>query len=82
MLAADAQVDIGVGGPAPAGGVGDQTAHAVLVQTGEGVALEDFLLIVGVQELARVVTAEAEDQLSQVVGAVIAARGISIMLPT
>ena len=69
VLAADAQLHVGVGGPAPAAGIGDQTAHAMLVQTGEGIALVDLLLIVGVQELAGVVPAEAEDQLGQVVGA-------------
>ncbi len=94
MLAADAQMDVGVSGTAPAAGVGNQTAYAVLVQTGEGVLLVDLLLVVGLQEFARVVPAEAEYQLGQVVGAEreeigvsissahMAARGISIMLPT
>ena len=68
VLAADAQMQVRVGAPAPAGGVGDQTAHAVLVQLGKRIVLVDLLVIVGVQELARVIPAEAEDQLGQVVG--------------
>ena len=69
VLAADAQVDVGVGGPAPAAGVVDQAAHAVLVQLGEGIELIDLLLIVGVQEFAGVVPRETEGHLGQVVGA-------------
>ena len=60
VLAADAKVKGGVRGAAPAGGVGNQSAYAMLVQTGEGIALEDLLLIVGIQELAGIVTGEAE----------------------
>ena len=69
VLAADTQMHIGVGGAAPAAGVGNQAAHTVLVQTGEGVLLVDLLLVVGLQELAGVVPGEAEHQLGKVVGA-------------
>ena len=65
VLAADAKVKGGVRGAAPAGGVGNQSAYAMLVQTGEGIALENLLLIIGVQELARIIPAEAEDQLGR-----------------
>ena len=48
VLTANAQVYAGIGGAAPPAGVGNQAAHAVLVQTGEGIALIDFFLVVGV----------------------------------
>src|SRR5699024_2597499 len=40
-----------------------------LVQLGEGIVLVDLGVVVGIQELAGVVTAEAEGHLGQVVGA-------------
>ena len=46
-----------------------QGTDAGLIQLGEGVVLEDLGVVVGVQELACVVTAEAVGQLGQVVGA-------------
>ena len=69
MLAADAQVQVGVGGAAQLAGHVHQLAHAGLVQLGEGIVLVDLVVVVGVQELAGVVTAEAEGHLGQVVGA-------------
>ena len=60
VLAADAQLDVGAGLAAQLGSHLHQLAHAVLIQTGEGIALEDLVVIVGAQELAGVVTAEAE----------------------
>jgi len=68
-LAADAQVDVGAGLAAQLGGHVHQLANALLVQTGEGILLVDLLVVVGAQELAGVVTAEAEGHLGQVVGA-------------
>ena len=69
MLAADAQLDVGAGLAAAFGSHLDQLANAVLIQSGEGIVLIDLVLIVGIQELAGVVTAEAEGHLGQVVGA-------------
>ena len=69
MLAAHAQMQLGVGGAAHLAGHIHQLAHAGLVQLGEGIVLVDLLVVIGVQELARVITAEAESHLSQVVGA-------------
>ena len=45
----------------------DELADAGLVESGKRVGLEDLLLIVGVQELAGVVTGEAEGHLGEVV---------------
>ena len=59
MLAADAQLDVGAGLAAAFGSHLDQLANAVLIQSGEGIVLIDLVLIVGIQELAGVVTAEA-----------------------
>ena len=69
MLAADAQADVGAGLPAQLHGHGHQLAHAGLVQMGEGIGLVDLGVVVVVQELARVIPAEAEGHLGQVVGA-------------
>ena len=69
MLAADAQVNVGVGGAAHLGGHVHQLANTGLVQLGEGIVLVDLLVVVGVQELAGVVAGEAEGHLGQVVGA-------------
>ena len=95
VLTTDAQMQVGVSGTAQLGSHLDQTAHALLVQLGKGIVLIDLPIVVGIQELARVVTAEAEGHLSQVVGAKgeevgllgdfvsgDSARGISIMVPT
>src|SRR6185369_11726448 len=48
VFAADAQLYIGPGRPAPFGGDADQVADAFLVQADEGVLLEDALLDIGV----------------------------------
>ena len=69
VFAADAQMQVGAGGTAQLGGHLHQLAHAHLIQLGEGIVLVDLLIIVSAQELAGVVTAEAEGHLSQVVGA-------------
>ena len=49
MLAADAQVQVRVGGAAQLSGHLHQLAHALLVQLGEGIVLVDLLVIVGTQ---------------------------------
>ena len=69
MLAADAQNDVGTGSAALFGSNLHQLANALLVQTGEGVVLVNLVLVVSAQELAGVVTGEAEGHLGQVVGA-------------
>ncbi len=51
MLTADAQLDVGAGLAAQLGSQLNQLAHAVLIQTGEGIGLADLLVVVGVQEL-------------------------------
>ena len=95
MLAADAQMDVGAGGAAQLAGHIHQLAHTDLIQPGERIALIDLVVVVGGQELAGIVTAEAEGHLSQVVGTegeelrlggdgISGQRsaGISIMVPT
>ena len=52
VLAADAQLQVGAGLAAQLAGHFHQTAHAGLIQTGEGIALVDLVGVVGVQELA------------------------------
>src|SRR5690349_22467108 len=69
MLAADAELDIRPLGPAALGGQPYKITNAVLVETDEGVLLEDALLDIGVEEPAAVVAADAEGGLGQVVGA-------------
>ena len=69
MLAADAQLDVGAGLAAAFGSYLDQLANAVLIQLCEGIVFVDLSVVVSGQELACVVTAEAEGHLSQVVGA-------------
>ena len=69
MLAADAQLDVGTGLPAEVCCHLYKLADANLIKACEGIALEDLLLIVIAEELACVVTAEAEGHLGEVVGA-------------
>ena len=69
VFAADAQLDIGSGRLAAFDGYLHQLAYADLVQTGEGIGFKYLLLVVVAEELARVVTAEAERHLGEVVGA-------------
>ena len=69
VLAADAQLDVGAGLTAEIGCHLDQLADADLVEAGEGIVLVDLLVVVSAQELAGVVTGEAEGHLGQVVGA-------------
>ena len=67
VLAADAEVDVRVGLAAHLGGHGDELADAGLIETGERIALVDLLVVVRAEELAGIVTAEAEGHLGQVV---------------
>ena len=70
MLAADADLEGGLGGPAPLGAEAHQLAHAVHVDHLEGVARQQAELEVGVHHPALdVVAREAEGHLGQVVGA-------------
>ena len=57
------------GGAAHFGGHLHQLADALLVEVGERIGLVDLVVVVGVEELAGVVAAEAERHLGQVVGA-------------
>src|SRR5438105_57634 len=69
VLAADAELGVGALGAAALGGDADQVADALLVEADEGVLLEDALVDIGVEEPPRVVAADAEGCLGQVVGA-------------
>ena len=68
VLAANAQLDIRASLLTQFHSHLHQAAHAVLVQMGEGIELIDLLVVIGVQELACVVPAEAEGHLRQIVG--------------
>ena len=63
VLAADAQMDVGTGAAAQFCSHAYQTAYTMYVQLGEGVKLVDLVVVVGIQELASVITAEAEGHL-------------------
>ena len=95
MFAADAELEAGLGRASAFGGDRDQLADALDVDADERVARIDPLLDIDGQELRRVVAADAERGLGQVVGAEreeigergdlrarIAARGSSIIVPT
>ena len=95
MLAADAELQVVARLAAALAADLDQLADALDVERGEGIVLEDAALLVLLQERRRVVAAEAEGRLRQVVGAegeelrrlgdlagAQAARGSSIMVPT
>ena len=69
LLAADAQLDVGTGLAAEIRSHLHQAANAHLIELGEGIGLVDLVVVVAGQELAGVVTAEAEGHLGQVVGA-------------
>ena len=69
VLAADAVVQLSAGGLALGDSHLHQLADAGLVQLGEGIVLIDLGIVVGGQELACIVTGEAEGHLSQVIGA-------------
>ena len=69
LLAADAQLDVGTGLAAEIRSHLHQAANAHLIELGEGIGLVDLVVVVAGQELAGVVTAEAEGHLGEVVGA-------------
>ncbi len=95
MLAADTNMQLRINRLTKFDSHLHQFADTCLIQLGEWIVLEDLGVIVSVQELACIITGEAEGHLSQVVGteaeevrllaissAVRAALGISIMVPT
>mgnify|MGYP006928869583 CR=1 FL=1 len=95
VLAADTKLDVRAGGLTELASHLNELAYANLVELCERIVLVDLLIIVSAEELACVVTAEAEGHLSKVVvpkekysasfaisSAVRAALGISIMVPT
>ena len=69
VLAADAEAQLRTGLAAQLRSHLHQFAYAVLVQVRERVALVDLVVVVIAEELARVVAAEAESHLRQVIGA-------------
>lgn len=69
MLAADAKMNIRAGGAAKLGCHLYQFANTLLIESCKRVVLVNLLLIVSVQELTSIVTAEAEGHLGQIVGA-------------
>ena len=68
VLAADADVHIRTDRLTQAAGHFHETAHALLIQLGKGIRLVDLAVIIGIQELARIVTGEDEGHLGQIVG--------------
>ena len=69
VLAADTYVELRVDGLAELDGHIHELAYAGLVELCERIVLKDLGVIVSGEELARVVTAEAEGHLGEVVGA-------------
>ena len=68
VLTADTAVELRVDGLAERNGHLHELADAVLIKLCERIVLKDLGVIVSVEELACIVTAEAEGHLSQVVG--------------
>ena len=69
VLAADAAVQSGTGRLAEFDSHIHQFAHTDLVQLCKRIEFVDLVIIVGLQELARIVTGETEGHLRQIVGA-------------
>ena len=69
VLTADTAVQLGTGSFTVLHSHLHQLANAVTIQLGEGIVLKDLGVIVSVQELTGVITAEAVGHLGQVVGA-------------
>src|SRR6266850_1607450 len=63
MLAADAELDVGARLLSALDAHGDEVADAVHVDRGERIPFKDLLVLVNLQELADVVSREAERQL-------------------
>ena len=69
MLAADAAMKLVIDRSAELEGHLHELANALLIELCERIILKDLGVIVSVEELACVVTAEAEGHLSKIVGA-------------
>ena len=69
VFAADAEFDVGADAATFGNGDLHELAYASRIERGEGVFLEDFVFGVRKQEVAHVVTADAESGLGKVVGA-------------
>ena len=67
MFAANAKLDVGFCRPAKLASHLNEPADTILVQAGEGIVVVNLLVVVGIEELASVVAAEAEGHLGQVV---------------
>ena len=68
VLTADTELDVGAGLAAEVSCEGNELADAILVELSEGIVLIDLLVVVSAEELACVVTGEAEGHLGEVVG--------------
>src|SRR5205814_5387133 len=69
MLAADAKLELGPRLAATLGRDVDQFAHALDIERGEGIMLEDAALLVLFEERRRVVTAQPKGGLGEIIGA-------------
>src|SRR5262245_66050624 len=69
MLAADAELQLVARFTAAAGGDVDQFAHALDIEGGERVVLEDAALAILLEERGGVVAAETKGSLGEIVGA-------------
>ena len=67
MLTADTDMEIGINGLAEVDGHLHELTYACLVKLGEGISLEDLLVVVCIQELSCVVSGETEGHLRKVV---------------
>lgn len=95
MFAANAELDTLARRPAPFGCKRDELAHTFHIEADEGIALIDALFDILRQEACRIVAADTQRRLRQIVGAegeemsgfrdfpaISAARGNSIIVPT
>ena len=69
MFPANAEFEVGAGGASALHRDRNQFAHPVAIQGDEGVLLQNPLIAVAFEEIARVVARQAESGLGQVVGA-------------
>lgn len=69
MFAADADVQLGINGFAELNCRFHELADACLIELCERIILEDLGVVISIEELAGVITGEAEGHLSEVIGA-------------
>ena len=68
MLAANAHLDVRAGLAPPLNSNADQIANAFLIETDEGVLIENTLLDIGIEEPTAVIAANTKGGLCQVIG--------------